>query len=90
MTSTKSDSKGVTMSATTVRRELAHRASNGVSVSLFWDKVGDQLALEVYDETTDEFFTLDVPRDRALDAFHHPYAYRARAEALELLEPMAA
>jgi len=78
------------MSATTVRRELAHRVSKGVSVSLFWDSVGDRLALEVYDETTDEHFELDVPRDRALDAFHHPYAYRARAQALELFEPMAA
>jgi hypothetical protein len=78
------------MSATTVRRELAHRASNGVSVSLFWDSDGDRLALEVYDEIADECFELDVPRDRALDAFHHPYAYRARVQALESFETMAA
>ena len=78
------------MSATAVRRELAHRVSNGVSVSLFWDSVGDRLNLEVYDETTDEYFELDVPRDRALDAFRHPYAYRARAQALEFYEPLAA
>jgi hypothetical protein len=78
------------MSGSTVRRELAHRVSNGVSVSLYWDSVGDTLSLEVYDETCDEYFELDVPRDRALDAFHHPYAYRARAQALEIFEPLAA
>jgi len=79
------------MSDSSNRRELAHRASNGVSVSLFWEKVGDTLSLEVFDESNDEFFQIDVPRDRALDAFHHPYVYRAQLEARELAaEPMAA
>jgi hypothetical protein len=80
------------MSESSIRRELAHRVTNGVSVSLFWETVGDTLSLEVYDECSDEFFQVDVPRDRALDAFHHPYAYRARAEAWALAagEPMAA
>jgi hypothetical protein len=72
------------MSVTTTKRELAHRASNGVSVSLYWEKVGNTLSLEVYDERSEEFFQLDVPKDRAMDAFHHPYVYRARAEAWEL------
>ena len=40
--------------------------------------------------TMDEFFELDVPRDRALDAFHHPYAYLARAQAGFAVEPVAA
>jgi hypothetical protein len=31
-----------------------------------------------------------VPRDRALDAFHHPYAYLAAAEAASYREPVAA
>jgi hypothetical protein len=77
---------------TTTARELAHRVTNGVSVSLFWRRVGNILTLEVFDEASDEFFTLEVPRDRALDAFHHPYAYRARAEAraLALASPIAA
>jgi hypothetical protein len=79
------------MSSTTLkRRELAHRASNGIEVSLFWDKVGDTLSLEVYDAKSDEFFGVEVPRDRALDAFHHPYAYLAAADALELGEMLAA
>ena len=72
------------------RREVAHRQSNGVSVSLVWESVGDTLLLEVYDERGDEYFELPVPRDRALDAFRHPYAYRARAERLRVVEPLAA
>jgi hypothetical protein len=76
--------------ATHKRRELAHRASNGIEVSLFWDKVGDTLTLEVYDAKTDEYFELDVPRDRALDAFHHPYAYLAATDALDFGELLAA
>jgi hypothetical protein len=60
----------------TVRRELAHRVDNGISVSLFWDAVGDTLTLVVYDEGTDDYFERGVSRDRALEAFHHPYAHR--------------
>jgi hypothetical protein len=80
------------MSSTTIRRELAQRTTNGVSVSLFWETVGNTLSLEVYDEAADEFFQLDVPKDRAMDAFHHPYVYRAQAEAWQLAtsEPLVA
>lgn len=79
------------MSATTFkRRELAHRASNGIKVWLYWDKVGDTLSLEVFDAKLDEYFELDVPRDRAMDAFRHPFAYLAAAEAHQLGELLAA
>lgn len=80
------------MSRTTTfkRRELAHRASNGIEVSLFWDKVGDTLTLEVYDAKLEQYFEIEVPRDRALDAFHHPFAYIAAAEPFELGEMLAA
>lgn len=83
--------KEATMSSTTIqRRELAHRVSDGIEVALFWDKVGDTLSLEVYDAKTDQLFTVGVPRDRALDAFHHPFAYAATAETFELGEALAA
>jgi hypothetical protein len=72
------------------RRELAHRVNNGIEVSLFWTKVGNTLTLEVYDAKSDEYFEVEVPRDRALDAFHHPYAYRAAAEALDFGALLAA
>ena len=79
------------MSSTIVtRRELAHRRANGIDVSLFWDKVGDLLSLEVYDAKTSELFAIEVPRNRALDAFHHPFAYIGGAEAVVLGEMRAA
>jgi hypothetical protein len=81
--------QGDEMEASTDKRELAHRASNGVSVSLFWTKVGNVLTLEVYDEKLEERFELEVPGRCALDAFHHPYAYLARSRAA-LGEPVAA
>jgi hypothetical protein len=75
----------------TNRRELAHRAANGIDVSLYWEEVGDTLTVEVFDAKGDDHFELRVPRDRALDAFHHPYAYRAAAEAaVACWEPLAA
>jgi hypothetical protein len=79
------------MSTTTYkRRELAHRLSDGIEVALYWDTVGDTLSLEVYDARTDEFYEIDVPRDRALDAFRHPFAYITASEPLELEELLAA
>lgn len=77
-------------STTATRRELAHRRSNGIDVSLFWDKVGDLLSLEVYDVKSNEFFAGEVPRNRALDAFHHPFAYIGGAEPVRLGEMRAA
>jgi hypothetical protein len=71
-------------------RELAHRINNGVEVSLFWTKVGNTLTVEVFDATTDEFFSIDVPSDRALDAFRHPYAYLAAAQASRELDELLA
>ena len=68
------------MSATTARnarRELAHRAADGIDVTLLWSPKENTLTLEVYDRGTEEYFEVDVPRDCALDAFHHPYAYAA-------------
>jgi hypothetical protein len=74
----------------THKRELAHRAGDGVSVSLFWESIGDSILIEVYDERGGDYFELPVPRDRALEAFHHPYVYRALAEASGRLAPLTA
>jgi hypothetical protein len=72
------------------KRELAHRVNDGVSVSLFWESVGDSILIEVYDERGGDYFELPVPRDSALEAFHHPYVYRALAEASGRLAPLPA
>ena len=60
------------------RRELAHRVSNGIEVSLFWGQATGEVVVEVVDHSSDHFFELTVPSECALDAFHHPYAYAAR------------
>ena len=55
--------------------ELAHRSSDGVDVSLLWSKATDQLFVAVADGRTGDHFTVDAPRDKALDVFNHPFAY---------------
>ena len=61
--------------------ELAHRTSNGLDVTLLWSRATGRLLVAVADARTDESFTLDAPRHRALDVYHHPFAYAARAAA---------
>ena len=57
--------------------ELAHRTSNGLDVSLLWSRITGRLIVAVTDRRTDDSFTVDAPRERALDVYHHPYAYAA-------------
>ena len=71
------------MAATKTHRELAHRESAGIAVSLFWSPGGKTITVEVVDLRTDEYFALDVAPELALDAFHHPFAYLAEIESQE-------
>ena len=57
--------------------ELAHRNSDNIDVSLFWDRDTDELYVTVDDARTGNSFTLQAARDRALDVFNHPFAYQA-------------
>lgn len=59
------------------RRELAHRASNEIEVTLFWGPGKSEIVVEVFDHAGGRAFELAVPPEYALDAFHHPYAYRS-------------
>jgi hypothetical protein len=54
-------------------RELAFRESDGVSVRLLWDSLADEVFVRVRDHSGGDF-VLKPPKDRALDAFNHPYA----------------
>ena len=63
-------------------RELAHRSTGPFEVSLLWHEVDDTIALQVHDRSLDTQVELEVPRDRALDAFQHPDAYLAAANAV--------
>jgi hypothetical protein len=61
--------------------ELAHRMAYGIEVSLLWSKDTDSVLVAVNDERTGEIFAVEPPRERALDAFYHPYVY-ASADGL--------
>ena len=63
--------------------ELASRESNGITVSLFWSRSTNLVIVAVADSTNDEYFELVLDEhERALDVFHHPFAYAA-ARGLE-------
>jgi hypothetical protein len=61
------------------RRELAHRAANPIEVTLLWSEADNTVAVQVLDIEAGQAFELSVSGDRALDAYHHPYAYAAGA-----------
>ena len=57
--------------------ELAERSGDGVSVRLLWRAGTEEVVLEVNDEKLGTSFELEVPGDRAMDAFRHPFVYAA-------------
>jgi hypothetical protein len=64
--------------------ELDARESNGISVTLVWNRHTNAVSVIVGDARTEESFVLDVAPDRALDAFHHPFAYSTCRRSDEL------
>jgi hypothetical protein len=64
-------------SETPETRELAARENNGIHVLLLWHPREDALTVSVEDSRAGDRFQLAVARDRALDAFYHPFAYAA-------------
>jgi hypothetical protein len=59
-------------------RLLADRASDGISVRLFWDEAataGADIVLEYEDKGEGVAYVIHPPRERALEAFYHPNAY---------------
>jgi hypothetical protein len=63
------------------RRELAERSSNGTQVRLLWRQGTSELWVEVREPDT-PMLAIPVQPERALDAFHHPYAYAGSHSAL--------
>ena len=64
-------------SATPDTRELAARHDNGLQILLLWHPREDALTVSVEDTGAGDRFQLAVERNRALDAFYHPFAYAA-------------
>ncbi len=56
-------------------RELDHRRSNGVDVSLLWDEHDNSVVVSVVDASTGSSFDLEVPPESARHVFHHPFAH---------------
>ena len=60
------------------RTELESREANGITVRLLWSRSTNLVTVAVEDPANDDHFELVLGRhDRALDVFHHPYAYAA-------------
>jgi hypothetical protein len=59
-------------------RELDHRTTDRIDVWLLWRERDDRVIVAVADERTGARFRIELcDGERALDVFHHPYAYAA-------------
>jgi hypothetical protein len=69
--------------------ELDRRINDGIDVRLLWNPEDGRVFVAVDDAKTGEAFSVEVrERDKALEVFHHPFAYAAWHEAAP--EPLAA
>jgi hypothetical protein len=65
----------------TTLHELAHRRIDGIEVTMFWDSATNRVTVAVNDSKGGEAFEILVaPGERAMDVFHHPFAYAASAD----------
>jgi hypothetical protein len=77
--------------AITTIRELAQRRNDGLDIRLLWDSTTDRVSVALHDGKTGEGFEVEVGRgERALDVFHHPFAYAAFREAAKKRAPQYA
>jgi hypothetical protein len=62
-------------------RELHSRVSDGIHVRMLWNEHDGRVAVAVADTKTGEAFAVEVREgERAMDVFHHPFAYAAWRE----------
>ena len=62
-------------------RELDMRTGDGIDVRLLWCQNDGRVTVAVTDTKTGEAFDVPVREgERALEVFHHPYAYPARPQ----------
>jgi hypothetical protein len=77
--------------STHTTRELAHRRTDGLDIRLLWDSAADRVTVSLHDSKTGEGFEIEVgPGERALDVFHHPFAYAAFRDAARKRTPQLA
>ena len=59
-------------------RELDSRENDGIQVRLLWCEGNGRVFVAVNDRKSGDAFSIEVPKGgRALQMFHHPYAYAA-------------
>ncbi len=69
----------MTQPRTHTTRELDRRTGDGLEVRLLWSQNDGRVTVAVTDTKTGEAFELPIREgERALEVFHHPYAYAAR------------
>jgi hypothetical protein len=78
------EEEGMTTKTISRRTELAHRASDGIDVYLFWNELTNRISVRVLDARRDAGLEFEVDGRHALDAFNHPYAYAARTDTADL------
>ena len=68
----------MTKQSTTRRTELATRSNDGLEVTLVWAQSDgiDGLVVCVSDIRAGAYFEIPAEPSRALDVYHHPFAYR--------------
>ena len=78
-------------STTSTLRELAYRRNDGLDIRLVWNPATDRVAVALHDAKTGEGFEVEVgPGERAMDVFHHPFAYAAFRDAARRRSPQYA
>jgi hypothetical protein len=68
-------------------RELAHRVTNTIEVTLLWRQPDNMVTLRLAELATGIEFEFGVRPEDALDAFNHPFAYlpSPTVDSLDLL-----
>jgi hypothetical protein len=68
----------MTRQALLAMRELDSRTNDGIDVRLLWDPDDGRIAIAVADSKSGEQFGFEVSeRERARQAFRHPFSYAA-------------
>jgi hypothetical protein len=70
--------------ATSDIRELDHRSSDGLEITLFWSASTNHVFIAVKDEHQGASIEIEVDPAHARDAFLHPFAYAQAAHGSAL------
>jgi hypothetical protein len=70
----------VTAPTTEPPRELAHRSTNGLEVTLYWSPDSGDVTVCVSDHRRGAYFVVRPESHLALDVFYHPYSYASVSE----------